>query len=332
MEIRGNMNVFPTGPMPKPDPEEDALSSDITHPPGAKLPDELALYLQEIKRFPLVTVEQEQHLARRIQRGLVAQQQAQPDSQIIRDGQQAQRQLIEANYRLVVSIARRYLRQRMDLTLLDLIQEGNIGLIRCVPNFDPERGYKFSTYATWWIRQMVIRALENAGTIRFPIYVSTQLRQLRQAQWQSLQTQGRELLLDELASATGLDEARIRELAPVSIPPVSLDQTHRTDDGDELAALGSLLTDRNAEPVEERAVQNAYGSEVSALLQGLLTPREYQIIAARNGLQGKPEQTLEEVGRAFNVSRERIRQIERRAFAKLRRSSAIRSHYETLFH
>ncbi len=324
------MIAFPPGPMHVHGPGEEDFSSDIPCSPGEELPDELALYLQEIRRFPLLTAEQEQHVARRIQYGLTEQKQLRPDHQIVADGKLAQRQLVEANYRLVVSVARRYLRYHMELTLLDLIQEGNIGLIRCVPNFDPDRGYKFSTYAMWWIRQVMSRALENAGTIRLPVYISSQLRHIRQVRLQLLQSLGRNPVISELAAATGLDEERIQELFPISVSPLSLDQAYGAGSGEEPMVLGLLIADRNAESVEESAVQRAQGSEVSALLLRLLTPREYQIVAARYGLGGKPEQTLEEVGRAFKVTRERIRQIERGAFAKLRRSGVFRLQYETL--
>jgi RNA polymerase primary sigma factor len=331
--MEDKMIVFPADPMHVlSSEEEEDFSADVLRSPGGELLDEMALYLQEIRRFPLLTGEQEQKLALRIQHGLVELKHGQPDPQVVEDGKLAQCQLVEANYRLVVSIARRYLSSSRTLTLLDLIQEGNIGLIRCVPNFDPGRGCKFSTYATWWIRQVMIRTLENAGTIRLPSYASLQLRRIRQARWQLRQTLGRDPIINELAVATGLDEARIRELFPVSLPPLSLDQAYRAGGDEEPAMLGSLLADRNAELVEESAVERAQGSEVSALLHSLLTPREYQIVAARYGLDGKSEQTLEEVGRALKVTRERIRQIERGAFAKLRRSGVIRSQYETLFH
>lgn len=326
------MIIFPPGPMQVLSPGEEDFSSDTPRSPGEELPDELALYLQEIRRFPLLTTEQEQHLARCIQHGLAEQKQTQPDSRVIADGKQAQRQLVEANYRLVVSIARRYLSHNMNLTLLDLIQEGNIGLMRCVPSFDPDRGYKFSTYAVWWIRQVMIRAMENASTIRLPSYISTQLRHIRRVRLQLLQTLGRNPIMSELAGATGLDEARIQELFPVSIPLLSLDQEYGAGSGEEPTTLGLLLADRDAEPVEESAVQSAQRCEISALLRCLLTPREYKVVAARYGLEGKPEQTLEEIGLALKVTRERIRQIERGAFAKLRRSGLIRSQYEAFFH
>lgn len=309
----------------------DDISAAIPRSPHDELPDELTRYLQEIGRLPLLSAEQEQSLARRIRRGLAEQKRAQPDQRIIADGEQARQQLVEANYRLVVSVARRYLNHSAGLTLLDLIQEGNIGLIRCAPNFDPERGNKFSTYAIWWIRQAVIRALENAGTIRLPSYISAQLRHIRRARLQLLQTLGRDPALSELAAATGLDEARLRELFPVSVSPLSLDQLYCSENDEEPAALGLQLADRAAEPIEESVIQNAQESEVTALLRRLLTPREYQIIAIHYGLEGKPEMTLEEMGHALNITRERIRQLERHAFAKLRRSHVIRSHYETLF-
>lgn len=290
--------------------------------------DELTRYLQEIGQRPLLTAEQEKSLAQRIQRGLAEQKHAQPDHRIIADGRQAQYQLVEANYRLVVSVAQRYRSQSKGLTFLDLIQEGNIGLLRCTPNFDPDRGYKFSTYAIWWIRQAVLHAIENADTIRLPIYISTQLRRIRQARMHLLQMLGRNPAMSELASVTGLNEARIRALVPVSTSPLSLDQAYHAENSDEAATLGLQLVDRNAEPLEESVIQSVQESEITTLLRHLLTPREYQLVATHYGLDGKPELTLREVSQMFNLTHDQIRQTERRAFAKLRRSRKVRSHYE----
>src|SRR5258707_10907783 len=250
IENRGKMSGVPPGPMHVCNPGEEDFSSDLPCSPGEELANELTLYLQEIRRFPLLAADQEQHLARRIQHGLAEQKQAQPDHQIVADGKLAQRQLVEANYRLVVSVARRYLHYSLDLTLLDLIQEGNIGLIRCAPNFDPNRGNKFSTYAMWWIRQTMNRALENAGTIRLPVYISTQLRHIRQVRLQLLQSLGRNPVISELAVATGLDEARIEEVFSFFVAPLSLDQAYGAGSGEEPAVLGSLLADRNAVSVQ----------------------------------------------------------------------------------
>lgn len=306
------------------------FSAHIPRSPGEGQRDELARYLQEIGQRPLLTAEQEQRLARRIQRGLAEQKRAQPDQRIVADGEQAQHQLVEANYRLVVEIARHYRHNNGDLSFLDLIQEGNIGLLRCTRSFDPELGYKFSTYAIWWIRQAVIRAIENAQAIRLPTYICAQLRQIRRAQVHLLQTLGRDPVVSELAGATGLKEARIRTLVSVATLPLSLDQPYHAQENDEQAALGLQLADHDAEPLEESVIQSVQESEVSALLKRLLTAQEYQIVAAHYGLDGQPALNLEEISQALRLTSQQIRRVERHAFAKLRRSRKIRSHYATL--
>ncbi len=324
------MIAFSSNAAPARSSEGRDFSVNIPHFPGEEQRAELTRYLQEIGQLPLLTAEQEQVLARRIQLGLAEQKRRQPDARIVADGKQAQYQLIEANYRLVVSIAQRYWNHGKGLTLLDLIQEGNIGLLRCAPKFDPDQGCKFSTYATWWIRQAVLRAIESAGAIRLPIYISTQLRRIRQARLYLLQTLDREPAASELAVATGLNEGRIQALVSVSASPLSLDQAYHTEGDDETASLGLQLADRNAEPLEECAVQSVQESEVSALLRRLLTLREYQIVTAHYGLAGKAALTLEELGQALNMEQTQIRQMEKRAFAKLRRSRVIRSHYAVI--
>ena len=306
------------------------FSANIPRSPSEEQRDELIRYLQEIGQRPLLTAEQEQSLARCIQRGVAEHKHVHPDHQVIADGKQALSQLVEANYRLVVSVAQRYRNHSKGLTFLDLIQEGNIGLLRCAPNFDPERGYKFSTYAIWWIRAAVIHSIESADAIRLPMHISIQLRQLRQIRLRLLQTLGREPAIGELATATGLEEARIRALVPVSVAPLSLDQTYHTNDGEEPTTLGLQLADGNAKPLEESALQSVQESEVIALLRRILKPHEYQIVAAHYGLDGRPELTLEEMSQALNVTYKQIRLMERRAFAKLRRSRIIRTHYQTL--
>ena len=318
------MIAFPSRLAHTPHFSEENFSAGVPHPPSEGLPDDIVMYLHEIKHIPLLTAEQEQNLARRIRRGLAEQKQVRPDHQVIVEGEQARRQLIEANYRLVVSVARRYLRRNMELSFLDLIQEGNIGLMHCVPDFDPDRGYRFSTYDIWWIRQAVIRAIENTGLIRLPSHVCERLRCIRRARLELLQTLGRDPDIAELAAATGLDKAYIQELVPVSVAPISLDQPYQAGGVEELTALGVFLRDDNAEPVEVVAIQNAQEAELSTLLHRLLTIRECQIISAHYGLDGKPEQTLEEISQKFKVSRERVRQIETGALRKLRSSPFVR--------
>ena len=314
------MIPLPSRLAPAPDCIEEDFSKGVLLPPDEEGSDRIAFYLREIKRIPLLTAEQEQKLARLVQRGLAEQKQVRPDQQVIAEGEQARRQLIEANYRLVVSVARRYLHRHRDLPFWDLIQEGNIGLMHCVPNFDPDRGYRFSTYAIWWIRQAVIRAIENTGMIRLPSHISTRLQHLRRAHRELLLRLGRDPTFAELAAATGLNEASIQELVPLSVAPVSLDQPYQVDEGEELAPFGVFLRECDAEPVETVAIRQVQEAELSTLLRRLLTAREYQIISAHYGLDGKPEQTFEEIGRKFGVGRERVRQIEAQALRKLRSS------------
>lgn len=310
--------------------EKMDFSPDIPRSPGEEQRDEVTRYLQEIGYRPLLTSEQEKSLARRIRRGVNEQKRARPNQQVVADGKQAQYQLIEANYRLVVSIAQHYRNHSRGLTFLDLIQEGNIGLLDCTPKFDPERGYKFSTYAIWWIRYAVIRAIEGAGAIRLPMSAALQLRHIRQTRLHFLQTLGREPDIGELAAATELNEARIRALLPVSAAPLSLDQAYQAHESEELAILGAQLADTTAKPLEESVLQNVQEDEVSALLRRLLTDHEYQIIATHYGLAGKPELTLGEMSQALKITQRQIRQVERHAFAKLRRSRIIQAHYQAL--
>lgn len=317
------MITFPSRPLSTRKSAQEASSERIPLPPDEKLSDDIVTYLREIKRFPLLTAEQEQELARRLRRGLAERKRARPDQRIIDEGEQARLQLIEANYRLVVSVARRYVGRCMDLTFLDLIQEGNLGLMHCVADFDPDLGYRFSTYAIWWIRQAVIRAIENAGLIRLPGHTYKRLRCIRQARLALLQTLGRDPDFAELAAATGLDEAHIQELVAVSVTPLSLDQPYDGERGEELVTLGVFLCDDDTEPVEMVAMQNMQETALSTLLHNLLTTREYQVISARYGLNGASEQTLDELSQRFNVSRERIRQIEIAALRKLRSSPLV---------
>ncbi len=259
--------------------------------------DPVRLYLREIGKVKLLTAEQEVSLARRIERGDAA----------------AKRQLVEANLRLVVSIARRYVGRGM--TLLDLIQEGNLGLIRAVEKFDYRRGFKFSTYATWWIRQAITRGLaDQARTIRIPVHMVETINKLIRVQRQLLQDTGHDPTPDELAAEMGITPDKVREILKISQEPVSL-ETPVGNEGD--SELGDFLEDEAA-PAPAAAVQGIVQNEELCSVLGTLTTRERRVLELRYGLaDGKPL-TLEEVGQKFGVTRERIRQIEAKTLVKLK--------------
>jgi RNA polymerase primary sigma factor len=259
--------------------------------------DPVRMYLKEIGKVPLLTAEQEVSLARRIER---------------RD-MDAKCQLIEANLRLVVSIARRYVGRGM--LLLDLIQEGNLGLIRAVEKFDYRKGYKFSTYATWWIRQAISRAVaDQSRTIRVPNHMVEQINKLIRVQRQLLQNEGREPTVEEIAAEMGTTPRKVREILRISQEPVSL-ETPIGDEGN--SQLGDFVEDeQNVEPLE--AVSEVMRREELGEVLSSLPHRERAIIELRFGLAGEHPRTLEEVGQAFGVTRERIRQIEARTIARLR--------------
>jgi RNA polymerase primary sigma factor len=259
--------------------------------------DPVRMYLREIGKVPLLTAEQEVSLAKRIERG----------------DMDAKNALIQANLRLVVSIARRYANR--GLTLLDLIQEGNLGLIRAVEKFDYRRGFKFSTYATWWIRQAVSRALaDQARTIRIPVHMVETINKLIRVQRQLLQDMGREPTPEEIATEMGTTPAKVREILKISQEPVSLE----TPIGEEEdSQLGDFIEDEDATmPVE--AVSEIMQKEELNNVLGTLTHRERKVIELRFGLKGEHPRTLEEVGQKFGVTRERIRQIEAKTLAKLK--------------
>jgi RNA polymerase primary sigma factor len=259
--------------------------------------DPVRLYLREIGKVKLLTAEQEVSLARRIERGDEA----------------AKRQLVEANLRLVVSIARRYVGRGM--SLLDLIQEGNLGLIHAVEKFDYRRGFKFSTYATWWIRQAVTRGLANqARTIRIPVHMVETIAKLIRVQRQLLQDTGRDPTPEEIGAAMGITADKVREILKVSQVPVSL-ETPIGDEGD--SQLGDFLQD-DAAPAPPVAVEGVLQSEQLVTVLGLLTRRERAVLELRFGLRDGKPQTLEEVGRQVGLTRERIRQIEAQTLAKLK--------------
>ena len=259
--------------------------------------DPVRLYLREIGRVKLLTAEQEVSLARRIERGDEA----------------AKRQLVEANLRLVVSIARRYAGRGM--SLLDLIQQGNLGLIRAVEKFDYRRGFKFSTYATWWIRQAITRGVaDQARTIRVPVHMVETINKVLRVQRKLLQDTGREPTPEEVGAQMGITADRVREILKISQVPLSL-ETPVGDDGD--AQLGDFLQD-DAAPAPPVAVEAVLQSEELVAVLGQLTRRERAVLESRFGLRDGKPQTLEEVGRHFGLTRERIRQIEVKTLEKLK--------------
>jgi RNA polymerase primary sigma factor len=293
--------------------------------------DPVRMYLKEIGKVPLLTGPQEVDLAQRIEAGLVAAAKVAdledrygdtaliPDAQLVRleasvaDGLQAKRSLIEANLRLVVSIAKRYLGRGM--LFLDLIQEGNLGLIRAVEKFDYTKGFKFSTYATWWIRQAITRAIaDQARTIRIPVHMVETINKVLRVQRQMLQELGREPTVEELAAKVGLTAARVREIQRLALEPVSLETPVGEEDE---SHLGDFIEDQQAVAPADAAARALLNEAVGEALEEL-TDRERKIVRLRFGLEDGQARTLEEVGKEFGVTRERIRQIESKTLAKLR--------------
>jgi len=275
------------------DQDENAVS-----PTDAGESDAVMTYLREIGRVPMITHEREIELAQRIEKG----------------DREAMKQFILANLRLVVSIAKRYVGR--GLTLLDLIQEGNIGLIRAVQRYDWRRGHRFSTHATWWIRQAISRAVADKGrTIRLPVYVNTALNRIRRERQRLLQELGREPTEQELAEATGLDPLRMIELQSAPGAPVSLELPVGEDEEQE---LGDVLADTESASPEDIATTQTLKDEVQRVLESVLTPRERLVLQLRFGLGNGQAHPLEQVGRELGITRERVRQIEAGALAKLR--------------
>ncbi|WP_255951425.1 RNA polymerase sigma factor [Streptomyces odontomachi] len=281
-------------------------------------------YLREIGRIPLLTAVDEVELARRVEAGLFAEERltgaADLDSQLALDldrlvvrGRMAKRRLIEANLRLVVSVAKRYVGR--GLTMLDLVQEGNLGLIRAVEKFDYTRGYKFSTYATWWIRQAMSRALaDQARTIRVPVHVVELINRVVRVQRRMLQERGHEPTPDEVAGQLGLTAERVSEVLRLAQEPVSL---HAPVGEEDDVALGDLIEDGDAASPVESAAFLLLREHLEAVLS-TLKERERKVVQLRYGLADGRPRTLEEIGRIFGVTRERIRQIESKTLGKLR--------------
>lgn len=287
--------------------------------------DLVRVYLNGIGRTALLNAEDEVELSQRIEAGLYAQHLLESDEQftpskkrdlkaIAKDGRAARAHLLEANLRLVVSLAKRYTGRGMPL--LDLIQEGNLGLIRAVEKFDYTKGFKFSTYATWWIRQAITRGMaDQSRTIRLPVHLVEQVNKLSRIKREMYQHLGREATNEELAEESGIDESKIDLLLKQSRDPVSLDMPVGTD---EEAPLGDFIEDSEATDAEEAVVASLRHSDIRTVL-ATLEKREQDVIRLRFGLDDGVPRTLDQTGREFGLSRERVRQIEREVMAKLRK-------------
>ncbi len=286
--------------------------------------DMIGLYLKEVGRIPLLTAEEEVELAKRIEagrkaraelaKGNVSPKRREELRKIIEDGWKAREKLITANSRLVISVAKKYIGR--GVPFLDLIQEGNIGLIRATKKFDWRRGHKFSTYATWWIRQAVTRAIADQGrTIRVPVHMGDQINKLLRTQHQLTQLLGREPTVEELAEAMGVPPKKVEQMLQVSRHPLSLEMP--TDD-EEDSVLGDFIKDDTTQAPEDVAAQSMLREQLEEILS-TLPPREVRILQLRYGLLDGKAYTLEEVGRKMGVTRERVRQIEAQALSRLRR-------------
>ena len=284
------------------DPEDaiDVEHIDLSVPEGIGVDDPVRMYLKEIGKVPLLSPDEEIELAKKIELG----------------DEEAKKKLAESNLRLVVSIAKRYAGRGMQL--LDLIQEGNLGLIKAVEKFDYRKGYKFSTYATWWIRQAITRAIaDQARTIRIPVHMVETINRLVRTQRQLVQKLGREATPEELAKELDMPVERVREIMKISQDPVSLE----TPIGEEEDShLGDFIQDNNVEVPADAATYTLLHEQLMDVLS-TLTEREQKVLRLRFGLDDGRPRTLEEVGRQFNVTRERIRQIEAKALRKLRHPS-----------
>ena len=283
--------------------EVEVEKIDLSVPDGVSIEDPVRMYLKEIGKVPLLSAEEEIELAKRMELG----------------DQEAKKRLAEANLRLVVSIAKRYVGRGM--LFLDLIQEGNLGLIKAVEKFDYRKGYKFSTYATWWIRQAITRAIaDQARTIRLPVHMVETINKLIRVSRQLLQELGREPTPEEIAKEMDMPVERVREILKISQEPVSLE----TPIGEEEDShLGDFIQDDNVPVPADAAAFTLLKEQLEEVL-GTLTEREQKVLTLRFGLEDGRARTLEEVGKEFNVTRERIRQIEAKALRKLRHPSRSR--------
>lgn len=280
--------------------EEFTFEDDLSLPPGIKINDPVRMYLKEIGRVPLLSADDEMELAKRIENG----------------DEEAKRRLAEANLRLVVSIAKRYVGRGM--LFLDLIQEGNMGLIKAVEKFDHKKGFKFSTYATWWIRQAITRAIaDQARTIRIPVHMVETINKLIRVSRQLLQELGREPAPEEIAAEMELSVEKVREIMKIAQEPVSLETPIGEEDD---SHLGDFIEDQEALAPADAAAYELLKEQLEDVLD-TLTEREENVLRLRFGLDDGRTRTLEEVGKVFGVTRERIRQIEAKALRKLRHPS-----------
>jgi len=296
---------------PEPEPILEMIDEDIdlSVPEGIAIDDPVRMYLKEIGKVPLLSADEEIELAKRMEAG----------------DEEAKHRLAEANLRLVVSIAKRYVGRGM--LFLDLIQEGNLGLIKAVEKFDYRKGYKFSTYATWWIRQAITRAIaDQARTIRIPVHMVETINKLIRVSRQLLQEYGREPTPEEIAAEMGISEDKVREIIKIAQEPVSLE----TPIGEEEDShLGDFIPDDDAPAPAEAAAFTLLKEQLMSVLS-TLTPREEKVLKLRFGLEDGRARTLEEVGKYFKVTRERIRQIEAKALRKLRHPSRSRKLKDSL--
>ncbi|OWZ83078.1 RNA polymerase sigma factor RpoD [Natranaerobius trueperi] len=280
------------------DPDDPTKAElDLSLPEGVEVSDPVRMYLKEIGKIPLLSPDEEINLAKQIEEG----------------DEMAKRKLAEANLRLVVSIAKKYVGRGM--LFLDLIQEGNLGLIKAVEKFDYRKGYKFSTYATWWIRQAITRAIaDQARTIRIPVHMVETINKLIRVSRQLVQDLGREPLPEEIAEEMDMSEDKVREIMKIAQEPVSLETPIGEEDD---SSLGDFIEDQDARPPADAAAFELLKGQLEEVLDSL-TEREQKVLRLRFGLDDGRTRTLEEVGKHFGVTRERIRQIEAKALRKLR--------------
>ncbi len=323
------IGIRPAGAEEEDEAEEAAKALFLDDLANIDTDDTIGLYLKEVSRVPLLTAEEEVDLAQRIERGRMAREELargnvntrrrQELRRLIEDGWAAREHLITANSRLVISVAKKYMGR--GVPFLDLIQEGNIGLIRATKKFDYRRGHKFSTYATWWIRQAVTRAIADQGrTIRVPVHMGDQINKLLRVQHQLTQRLGREPSVEELAEALDVPPKKVENMIQVARRPLSLETP--TDD-EEDSVLGDFIEDDEAPPPDETATYNLLREHLEEVLN-TLPPREVRILQLRYGLLDGQAYTLEEVGRKMGVTRERVRQIEAQALSRLRHPSIRR--------
>lgn len=300
----GDDPVFMGGYEEKVEGDPEVFEEEVSK--GLSSDDPVRMYLREIGRIPLLTADQEIEYARRIEQGGA-------------DGAFAKRRLVQANLRLVVSIAKKYVGRGM--LFLDLIQEGNLGLIRAAEKFDYERGYKFSTYATWWIRQAITRAIaDQARTIRIPVHMVETINKLKKTTRKLAQDKGRKPTEEEIAEAMEITVAKLREIVKVAQEPISLETPIGKEED---SRLGDFIEDRDAETPATSVTQELLREDIIEVMAGL-SSRERDVLRLRFGLDDGRQRTLEEVGQLFGVTRERIRQIEAKALRKLRHPNRSR--------